>query len=496
MMEPGNRIDTFTLKRLIGNGGFSTVWEVEDTLGRQFAMKISNSDPFSRRTAELIIQEEYFRSKDLVHPNLLIPIGYQQKEDGFSYVVMPLCKCSLMDEINSRKLKVKSKVNGIFDPLFSELEIASLIHDISDALVYLKQNGIVHKDIKPDNIMIMSQGARVKFLLADFGISENHSVSNLSRETVDMNSKNQGISKAYAPPEIFKGQVNSKTDIFSLGVTLFEMITGNVPFENQGKVYGENSKNSKKNVFDECPIEVVGILKQIINVCLQFDPKERPSPEELTKWGNYFLENNFWLPIKRNSEHVINARKISAGLIVICSLIVLIVGSDYLFHNYKVKLVNNLISNGELKKARAEFEDTKFWFFSSNGLQEKKDRLDQILASNHQNYSVGNGFLISVDPTGTKQLLDQNFKILASGSISEIIPLTENVFLIQQQENNQTCPTCWLVGSHGALNAKLTNNTFERNEQKFSCRLAFKNSDESIFIVDCEGLKMQLTNLN
>lgn len=55
------------------------------------------------------------------------------------------------------------------------------------------------------------------------------------------------------------------------------MITGNVPFENQGKVYGENSKNSKKNVFDECPIEVVGILKQIINVCLQFDPKERPS---------------------------------------------------------------------------------------------------------------------------------------------------------------------------------------------------------------------------
>lgn len=82
----------------------------------------------------------------------------------------------------------------------------------------------------------------------------------------------------------------------------------------------------------------------------------------MTKWGNYFLENNFWLPIKRNSEHVINARKISAGLIVICSLIVLIVGSDYLFHNYKVKLVNNLISNGELKKARAEFEDTKFWF--------------------------------------------------------------------------------------------------------------------------------------
>lgn len=83
MMEPGNRIDTFTLKRLIGNGGFSTVWEVEDTLGRQFAMKISNSDPFSRRTAELIIQEEYFRSKDLVHPNLLIPIGYQQKRMAF-----------------------------------------------------------------------------------------------------------------------------------------------------------------------------------------------------------------------------------------------------------------------------------------------------------------------------------------------------------------------------------------------------------------------------
>lgn len=495
-LEPGHIIDNYKLNRLIGKGGFSTVWEVEDTLGRHFAMKISNSEPFSRGYAQSILQEEYFKSKDLIHPNLLIPIIFQQKEEGFSYMVMPLCKGSLMDEINARKLNVKNNGSRILNPLFNEMEIAILMHDLSDALVYLKQNGKVHKDLKPDNIMVMAQGDQVKFLLADFGISENHTATNLSRDTVDMNSKNQGISKAYAPPEIFNGQINSKSDVFSLGVTLFEMITGNIPFENQGKVLGQNLENGIKDVFNGCLIEVVGILKNIINACLQFNPKARPSPEQLTLWANYFLENKYWLPIKQKSNTVIGAIRMSIVFVVICTLIILIAGTDYLYHKNKEKHANTLILRGELDKASQEFAQAKSWFFSSKNLQHKKDKLDKLIAGNNQNYTLGNGYIISVDSTGNKQLLNQDMEILTNGFIREIIPLSNKVFLIQQQEINGTCPTCWLVDVNEKLNTSLINTAFERNDKKFACRLAYKNSDESVFIVDCEGVKTKLTNLN
>lgn len=254
----------YTLEKLMGSGGFADVWKAKDKdTNTSIALKIyTNLDDDGIND----LASEYTRMQNLNHTNIL-KADYFARWGNIPYLVMKVCDGGSL-----------SKKVGCMD----DSEIMRVIQDIAEGLTYLHQNKIVHQDIKPANILIDTQGERPTYVLSDFGISSK-TKTRLSH-SVNMNSKNQGTSmtEAYAPPEKFSSKreerkPDRKGDIFSFGISLYELACGNLPFDDLST--GRELLHSDVEVdFSEIKNEK---LKRIIQLCMQPDKDSRPTAAEL-----------------------------------------------------------------------------------------------------------------------------------------------------------------------------------------------------------------------
>lgn len=258
--------ERYILEKLMGSGGFADVWKAKDQATNSYvALKIyTNLDDDGIND----LAAEYTRMQNLNHTNIL-------KADHFSrwgnipYLVMKVCEGGSLSK----------KVGNMEVP-----EIMRVVQDIAEGLKYLHQNKIVHQDIKPANILIDIQGERPVYVLSDFGISSK-TKTRLSH-SVNINNKNQGTSmtEAYAPPEKFspkkeERKPDRKGDIFSFGISLYELVCGNLPLDDLST--GRELLHSDVEVdFSEIQDEK---LKRIIQWCMQPDKDKRPTAEELLK---------------------------------------------------------------------------------------------------------------------------------------------------------------------------------------------------------------------
>lgn len=174
------------------------------------------------------------------------------------------------------------------EKLFSEQEAAVFLAQVSSALAYLHQNNIVHCDVKPENVLLKNDGT---YTLTDFGISQKMKNS-LARATMgkDADITMFGFSRAYAPPEISnKNNIKPSRDIFSLGASLYELMTGELPFDRDGgkALLMGVSKPDLPDSFSEQ-------LNAVIHQCLEKDPELRPTAQQLTTWASNFLETDTW----------------------------------------------------------------------------------------------------------------------------------------------------------------------------------------------------------
>ena len=201
----------YTLIRQLGRGGFSEVWLAHDSyMDIDVAIKIyapgqgmdSNSINEFRREITGVFQ--------LNHPNLLCPkhLGIWE---NMPYLIMAYCPAGSC-------LKFVGNI--------SESEIWHLIHDVAAGLAYLHEKDIVHQDIKPDNILIDTEG---NYLITDFGISTR--ARSTLRKSV-MSTTNSAGTLAYMGPERFSTQPapTKASDIWSLGAMLYELLEGVTPF--------------------------------------------------------------------------------------------------------------------------------------------------------------------------------------------------------------------------------------------------------------------------
>ena len=256
--------DRYTLEKLMGSGGFADVWKAKDKVtNSSIALKIyTNLDDDGIND----LASEYTRMQNLNHTNIL-KADYFARWGNIPYLVMKVCDGGSL-----------SKKVGCMD----DSEIFRVIQDIAEGLSYLHKNKIVHQDIKPANILIDIQGERPIYMLSDFGISSK-TKTRLSH-SVNMNNKNQGTSmtEAYAPPEKFSSKreerkPDRKGDIFSFGISLYELACGNLPFDDLST--GRELLHSDVEVdFSEIKNEK---LKRIIQLCMQPDKDNRPTAIEL-----------------------------------------------------------------------------------------------------------------------------------------------------------------------------------------------------------------------
>ena len=203
----------YEIEREIGQGAYATVYLARDLKHeRKVAIKVLNADPTSE-TGELRFIREIRTVAKLQHPNIL-PLHDSGHVEALLYYVMPYVSGeTLRDRIDREKQLPADTACGI-------------ARDIADALAYAHAQGIIHRDIKPENILL-SAGHPI---LADFGIARVIDLAGVRQLTrTGMGSPG---TPAYMSPEQLLGdrEIDARSDIYSLGCVLFEMLTGKQPF--------------------------------------------------------------------------------------------------------------------------------------------------------------------------------------------------------------------------------------------------------------------------
>lgn len=204
----------YEIENEIGQGAFATVYLAHDLRhDRSVAFKVLNADPNSE-TGELRFVREIRLLAKLQHPNIL-PLIDSGHVGTLLYYVMPY--------VTGESLRRRIQSQGQL-PLETALSIA---HDSADALAYAHEQGVIHRDIKPENILL-SAGHHP--IIADFGVARAIDLAGL-RHLTKTGLGSPGT-PAYMSPEQLLGEneVDRRTDIYSLGCVLYEMLTGKVPF--------------------------------------------------------------------------------------------------------------------------------------------------------------------------------------------------------------------------------------------------------------------------
>lgn len=210
----GQKIHLYNLVSVLGEGGMGTVYLAQhEQLGRKVAIKALNPSLLKHEQIRQRFKNEAAMLADLQHPNIVMLYDYFENEHG-QFLIMEYVDGLPLDE----HLK---KVSG---PI-PEDKAVEIFAQVLDAFNYAHEQGIIHRDIKPSNIIISKSG---KPKVLDFGIAKV-----LGDESMTLTKTGARIGTAlYMSPEQVKGeQVTAQSDIYSLGVTLFQMLTAQLPYK-------------------------------------------------------------------------------------------------------------------------------------------------------------------------------------------------------------------------------------------------------------------------
>jgi serine/threonine protein kinase len=255
----GRRVGRYEILEEIGHGGMAVVYRALDTaLEREVALKLLHPHLASHLESRQRFQREAKAVARLKHPAVLEIYDYSDAVGDDVYIAMELVQgTTLRRFLDARK----------GEPLSAEAS-ALIIRQVGAALANAHENGVVHRDVKPENILI---GPRGRIKLSDFGIAHLAGLSQMTATGQILGSP------AYMSPEhIEKAELDARADIFSVGTVLYEMAVGHVPFE--GKNPHAIIKRIVEGDYDD-PMSVnpaVGHnLAKILRRCLALDPEKR-----------------------------------------------------------------------------------------------------------------------------------------------------------------------------------------------------------------------------
>lgn len=285
------------LRQLSAVGGTADVWLAEDKDTED--EKLADEDNYEIVKVEgsaVLVTIKIYRPKNILdaegiqtfkkeyktvynchHANLLKPTGFSIIDESIPYLIMPYCE--------------KGSAEKIVGKLSDKDDIWKFIFDTASGLAYLHSCNppIVHQDIKPANILIDDKN---NYCITDFGIS----VKSGKDSENYLDDENSGTI-IYMPPERFMDgyEANAKSDVWSLGATIYELITGDVPFGDKG---GE--KQSETDVIPQIKAKIPKSIKSLVYSCLNANPEKRPSAEVVAeiarkKGKNHFITNSLVL---------------------------------------------------------------------------------------------------------------------------------------------------------------------------------------------------------
>jgi class 3 adenylate cyclase/predicted Ser/Thr protein kinase len=249
------RIGDYTLLREHGRGGMGVVYQALSPTGATVALKTVTwpepADAKKRWEAIERFQREARAARALSHPNICQVLDYGADESSLFIV---------MEFLDGQSLRELLQVAGAI----AMARALDTMRGVAEALAYAHGQGVVHRDIKPENIMVL-RGGQVK--LTDFGLASVPFETGLTRAGVALGTL------AYMSPEQVRGEsADARSDIFSLGATFYEVMTGRRAFA------GENAAAVVQGVLEASPPPAAGVppwVRELLSRCLQKQPAAR-----------------------------------------------------------------------------------------------------------------------------------------------------------------------------------------------------------------------------
>jgi hypothetical protein len=206
------KIGDYTVLGKLGQGGMATVYRVQSGAGDIFALKVPHAHVFEIPEFKNRFLREADIIKSLHHPHIVRMFDYGV---GENYSVPYIC----MEFVEGMSLKSFMDKN----PSLPIKKAAGIITDVASALGYAHERGIVHRDIKPENVMITKKN---EIKLMDLGIARTKGSKTLTATGMTL-----GTPYYMAPEQVESKSVDKRADLYSLGVVLYELLTGKLPFD-------------------------------------------------------------------------------------------------------------------------------------------------------------------------------------------------------------------------------------------------------------------------
>jgi serine/threonine-protein kinase len=270
-IEAGSLIDSYRIEEPVARSGMATIFRATDTRdNRQVALKIPHPDMESDPILFDRFQREAGIGEKLHHPKVMRVFGGEKRSRV--YMVMEWCEGRLL-----RQILDEGRM-----PHHRTIRIAI---GVLDALEYIHANGVVHRDLKPENIMVDAQD---NIKLIDFGIASDTSARRLTYAnfTATLGTPD------YISPEQVKGKRgDGRSDIFSMGVILYEMLSGKVPFSGPSPLAAMNDRLLNHplppTVADP---SITPQLQEVLYRALERDPKNRYTTAHEFAWDLEHLD--------------------------------------------------------------------------------------------------------------------------------------------------------------------------------------------------------------
>ena len=374
--------------KLLGKGSFGEVWLVQHkVLGKKFAMKIIEQSPYFDTNQ---IVNEINILKQLDHPNILKVLEFHLTNDKFYIITDYLPEGELFEEINRKGM-------------FSEREAAYIIYQILSAIRYCHKMRVVHRDVKPENIMIMGiENGLLHVKLIDFGTAK------LFNEKLKHNAL---VGSAYyIAPEVIRGTYDEACDLWSIGVIMYILLTGSPPFD------GDSENEILQSVLIgkyDTNLDTYQTLsnkaKDLIAKLLKLNPKERITAKDalLHPW---FKTTEFTNCYRMNSVNsslaqamIKNLENYKSNNIIKCAVLAYLVHQSTNIQECinASKLFNEIDLNkdGKLEKDELEYAIIKYYGLNKDQAKSKADIIFNNIDTDNNGYIESEEFIRAcIDP--------------------------------------------------------------------------------------------------
>jgi len=247
----------FYLHELINSGGMADIWPATDSRGKVYALRrLLEKFRFNFTARRRFVRGAEILSVIHDHPGI---IGYVEhgKVSGVHYCLMEYIEASNLKDLYARH-----------DPVLLE-NVAQILIDMAAALEHVHENGYMHLDFKPENVLV-TQNASVR--LIDFDLAQQ-----IPERPKKMSRKNPGTPAYMAPEQLLGEPISSKVDIYSFGVTAYELLTNQKPFpgETPADIVRRQVDRSTFIAPREYNPDLPPALEKVILRCLEQEPKAR-----------------------------------------------------------------------------------------------------------------------------------------------------------------------------------------------------------------------------